>query len=574
MELISQALKVDMEECKKQARAAGLVFPDNTLEYIVTNQDLLELSPKIMIPTLYDYWVYDIEVRRNKWIYDACPHNPYETVINTRPPISFYNQDNADWFNVMIFYHVLGHIDMFQNNVYFKKTWNDDFCGEALADKRLITRVREEMGADKRWVDYVIEFAKAIDNLVGFFPELRETDEERSSEIFGVFPEKVQFYFGQFLRERHEAKVVDLRFYHDEIDRYNRCVAERGKATGENAFFEDPRFLSKFPEFQDVFRKHKEKNGKPRPKDLFEHLLQNSAFLKKDENRWMQDVISVVRRTSLYFQPQIRTKMCHEGWASYWHEHLFALDERIRSHETDYARVNSGVTTNPRIGMNVYAVGKYLFEFIEELAAKGKLSSRYQLLQGIEERKRYDGGAGAAFGKQTLFEARKYLDDYLLVNFLSDDDFQDFVDRYQLWIAGTRLSRTEWNVAELYIKSKSGKDYRRLLNQALYHPPCIDFGGAKAKDGELYLDHIYEGRSLYTRYIRHVLTGLSFLWGGPVKLETTEYEQVEPTNWWEWRKSGFMTMYRKARVLYTCRDKKIERKVLSRQNETIDYTDG
>jgi len=54
MELINQHTKNIMEGCKARARAAGLRFEDESLEYIVTNRDLLELSPKIMIPTLYD----------------------------------------------------------------------------------------------------------------------------------------------------------------------------------------------------------------------------------------------------------------------------------------------------------------------------------------------------------------------------------------------------------------------------------------------------------------------------------------------------------------------------------------
>ncbi len=573
MELLNQNMKAEMEECKKRARAAGLVFPDNTLEYIVTNQDLLELSPKVMIPTLYDYWVHDIEVRRNKWIYEAFPHNPYETVINTRPPISFYNQDNADWFNVMIFYHVLGHIDMFQNNVFFRKTWDDDFCGQALADKRLLVQIRQEQGAGRRWVDYVIEFAKAIDNLAGYFPELQETDSETSPEIFGVFSPKLDFYFGQFLRERFEENVIDLKFYHDEISRYDHCVKTCGKPGAEKAFFEDPRFVSKFSEFQDVFRKWKEKNEKPKPKDLFEHLLQNSEVLNKEENRWMREVMQIVRRTALYFRPQIMTHMCHEGWASYWHERLFLGDERMKTHETDYARVNSGVTVDPRIGINVYGVGKHLYEFIEDMATKGRLSPAYRLLKGIDERKRFDERQGDAFGRQALFEARTYLNDHLLVNYLSDDDFQDFVDRYNLWIAGVRPSRDKWGVAELYIKSKSGKEYRRLLNQALYHPPNIDFGGEKAQDGELYLDHIYEGRSLYARSIKPVLTGLEFFWGKPVQLETTEYEQVEPQNWWEWQ-NRYDPKYRKVRALYTCEDRAIDRQVIEITEDQEEETDS
>ena len=92
-------------------------------------------------------------------------------MINTRPAISFYNDNNPDWLNVMIFYHVLGHIDFFQNNLYFRHTWDDDFTGQALADKRAIAKLRSEKG---RWVDYVIEFARSLDNLVDYHGLLAE----------------------------------------------------------------------------------------------------------------------------------------------------------------------------------------------------------------------------------------------------------------------------------------------------------------------------------------------------------------------------------------------------------------
>ncbi|MDD9305013.1 MAG: hypothetical protein HUK40_22795 [Desulfobacter sp.] len=46
MELVSQHVKQIMEECKVRARDEGLSFDDETLEYIVTNRDMVELSPK------------------------------------------------------------------------------------------------------------------------------------------------------------------------------------------------------------------------------------------------------------------------------------------------------------------------------------------------------------------------------------------------------------------------------------------------------------------------------------------------------------------------------------------------
>ena len=82
MELIDQHTKKIMEGCKQRALDAGLSFQDETLEYIVSNRDLLELSPKVMIPTLYDYWVHDVEVLKEKGRYELYPNNPYETVIN------------------------------------------------------------------------------------------------------------------------------------------------------------------------------------------------------------------------------------------------------------------------------------------------------------------------------------------------------------------------------------------------------------------------------------------------------------------------------------------------------------
>ncbi len=220
MELVSQHVKGIMEECKVRARDAGLKFDDETLEYIVTNRDMIELSPKVMIPTLYDYWVHDVRVLSGRGMYEAYPSNPYETVINTRPAISFYNDNNPDWLNVMIFYHVLAHIDFFQNNLYYKNTWDVDLAGQALADKRLVARLRSEKG---RWVDYVIEFARGLDNLVGFHRDLNRTIAGDQHPGHRPVPDRTDFYFDRFLQK---IKSVPQHVYLKEIDRYNLCLKE------------------------------------------------------------------------------------------------------------------------------------------------------------------------------------------------------------------------------------------------------------------------------------------------------------------------------------------------------------
>jgi len=506
MELIDQHTKTIMEGCKLRALDAGLRFEEESLEYIVTNRDLIELSPKIMIPTLYDYWVQDVEVLKEKGKYELYPGNPYETVINTRPAISFYNDNNPDWLNVMIFYHVLAHIDFFQNNLYFRHTWDYDFNGEALSDKRTIARLRTEQG---RWVDYVIEFTRGIDNLVGYHGLL--------SSLFSVpdadISEKVNYYFDVYLQD---IGKVNTGKYIKALEEYNACIRE-DPLLGEQTFFS--RIDRRRPEFANLFKKYQE-TKKNKPRDLLEFIMEHSKRLRREENRWMLMVMQIVRKTALFFQPQIRTKIMNEGWASYWHETLYMQDDRIEGHEVDFARVNAGVTAMPRVGLNPYALGMRLFYFLEEMAEKGRISWEYQHLAHAGKRKDFDAKTGR--GKTFIFDVRENFSDFTFINSFVN---QDFVTANKLFVAGRRLNQKKM-VWEYYVKSRNADEYRKMLMDTMYHPPCIEIDPEKTGDNGIYLNHRFEGKPLLTEYISNTMLGIEYLWGGPVELETME---VVPT---------------------------------------------
>jgi stage V sporulation protein R len=540
MELINQHTKEIMEGCKVRARAAGLSFTDESLEYIVTNRDLIELSPKVMIPTLYDYWVHDVEVLRGKGEYELYPHNPYETVINTRPAISFYNDNNPDWLNVMIFYHVLGHIDFFQNNACFRHTWEYDFTGQALSDKRVIAKLRAEKG---RWVDYIIEFARSIDNLVGYHAELSPL----LAPTTAATSSRLNYYFDVFLQI---VKKLPIGEYLKEITRYNESVAAHG-AEGERRFFAE--VVAKYPEMEAHFAR---KSGVKRVErhDLLRFLVENSAFLARDENSWMRSVLEVVRKTSIFFQPQIRTKIMNEGWASYWHEKLFLVDDRIRGHEVDFARVHAGVTSMPRVGMNPYALGMRLMAFLKEAGDLGKVGFDYQRLTDAQKRKKYDTGAGR--GDEFIFQVRADLSDYLFIKNFVD---QDFTDRHDLFVTGKRLDpqRMVW---QYYVKSRDAAEYRDMVLASLYHPPHIEIAPERGTGGALYLVHHFEGKQLVQEYIANTMVGIEFLWGGEVQLETSE--AVMEARSGAGREGGEEGEITWQRVLYTMKDKTLDRKAL------------
>ena len=502
MDLVTQHTKSIMEGCKARARDAGLRFGDETLEYIVTNRDLLDLSARSMIPTLYDYWVHDIEVLRDKGMYELYPHNPYETVINTRPAMSFYNDNNPDWLNVMIFYHVLAHVDFFQNNIYFQHTWHEDFAGQALSDKRTIAMLRSEKG---RWVDYVIEFARGVDNLVGYYDILSAADAPPA----GLHSGKLNYYFDVFLQS---VLAVPVHEYLKEVDRYNDAAIQYD-ATAEMVFLAEVN--RGHPEFEALYEKFRTRKPIVRG-DLLQFIQEHSPFLRQEGNQWMKTVLEIVRKTSIYFQPQIRTKIMNEGWASYWHEKLFLSDDRIRGHEVAYARVNAGVTALPRVGLNPYALGMRLLAHLEDMADKGRLSYDYQRLAGLRARAEFDRDTHA--GRQCLFDLRAELNDFLFLNTYVD---QEFVDRHQLFVAGKRLNLQK-GVWEHYVQSRKASDYKAMLLEALYHPPHIRVVTEETSDGHLHLDHVFEGKALVPEFIPNTMLGLEYLWGAPVTLDTSE----------------------------------------------------
>lgn len=539
MELVSQHAKKIMEGCKERARDAGLRFQDESLEYIVTNRDFLELSPKNMIPTLYDYWVQDVEVMKEQGQYELYPNNPYETVINTRPPISFYNDNNPDWLNVMIFYHVIGHIDFFQNNLYFRHTWDYDFAGKALAEKRLLAKLRSEKG---RWVDYIIEFARSIDNLVGYY-DLLESYTAKSKKL-----SRVDFYFDSFIQAKDDSSIAG---YVSEIEKYNGFRRDF-KEGADARFVED--IKSRHAEFESLYGKAvKQRESGPGKLDLLQFIMEHSEFLNREDNKWMLSVIELVRSTSLYFQPQIRTKILNEGWASYWHETLFLQDDRISGNEVAFAAVNAKVTSLPKVGLNPYALGMRLFYYLEQQANKGRLSYDYQRI--FDQHKRNNFNKNTSAGRDFIFDIRENYCDSMFVNTFID---QEFVDMHKLLVVDKRLNkqRMTW---EYYIKSKKAEHYKKMVADSLYHPPAVKVD--IDDDNSLVINHIFENKPLFREYIGGTLMGIEYLWGNKVSLFTHEAKPVKQEAQPGPQESVQQKIQWK-RVKYTMHEKKMMRVVI------------
>jgi stage V sporulation protein R len=196
-------------------------------------------------------------------------------------------------------------------------------------------------------------------------------------------------------------------------------------------------------------------------------------------------------------------------------------DDRIAGHEVDFARVNAGVTALPRVGLNPYALGMRMFYWIEEAANKGRYSQEFLALLDAHQRKVFDQSQGN--GQEYIFRVRENMNDFLFINTFIE---QDFVDANKLFVADRVLDEQRM-VWQWYIKSRRAADYKKMVKEALYHPPHIAVDQERTGQDGLYLVHHFEGKPLVKEFILNTLLGIEYLWGGKVALETTEVKAIK-----------------------------------------------
>ena len=110
-----------------------------------------------------------------------------------------------------------------------------------------------------------------------------------------------------------------------------------------------------------------------------------------------------------------------------------------------------------------------------------------------------------------------------------------------------------------------------MLFDSLYHPPHITIDPEKSKNGDLYLHHHFEGKPLVKEFIANTMMGIEYLWGGAVKLETSEVEKVEsqqiripiPGLAMPSEDAGKQMDIKWARVLYTMKNRKLSKVTLT-----------
>ena len=414
------------------------------------------------LPGRFSHWSRGKAYYRMKTEYDYGLSKIYELVVNTNPSYAFLMEQNDLLQNKVVVAHVLGHTDMFKNNVYFKHT-PPNMIDKVSVNADRIRQYEYDHGTDEveRFLDAVLAIEEHID------PNLRikQKNEQRGDER----DEK---------RSSHDSPYQDL---------WSLGERERIRAAEEEA--------------ERLARsRHRRFPREPR-KDLLLFFAQNAPNLAE----WQRDILLIVREEMQYFLPQMQTKVINEGWASYWHSRIIRELDLSDGDMTAFAQMHAGVLAPNRMHINPYHLGYKILEDIErrwddpteEQQAKGWLPGK---------------------GREKIFEVREIESDIsLLRNYLTKELIED-LDLYLYQKEGD-----EWVIAEKsWEKVRDGI----VASMTNYGSPYItvvdaDFNG----NTELLLRHQFEGQELDIPYAQRTLEYVQYIWSRPVHLETTLDDQ-------------------------------------------------
>ena len=208
-----------------------------------------------------------------------------------------------------------------------------------------------------------------------------------------------------------------------------------------------------------------------------------------------------MRNESLYFVPQMQTKIMNEGWASFWHLRIMREMDLPTGDYLEFANLHSGVLSPSPRRINPYYVGLKIFEDIERRWDNPSEKER-------EEFKRPGGQ-----GREKIFDVREIDSD---VSFLRNYLTKELVEELDLYIYEFRDD--EWVIVE--------KDWRRvrdiLVNSMTNfgHPYITVQDGDYRGNRELLLKHHFEGREMDLDYAEKTLRHVQSLCGRKVHLET------------------------------------------------------
>ena len=412
------------------------------------------------LPGRFSHWSHGKVYHRMKTSYDYGLSKIYELVINTDPSYAFLMEANSLVQNKLVMAHVLGHCDFFKHNAYFART-NRRMVETASLNASRIRAYEHEHGLRtvERFMDAVLSIQEHIDPHAHLARQAPKDDSKRPPQ-----PQSL----------KRSTEFDDL---------FNLTPADNPPTQDAPPASLASQAKRHFP-------------ADPQ-KDLVGFIMEHSRYLEP----WQRDVMGIIREEMLYFVPQMQTKICNEGWASFWHARIMRELELTDNDFIEYSALNAGVVAPSRHSINPYYLGVKMLEDIERRWDNPTEEERVKL------------GRKPGEGRKKLFEVREFENDVSIIRNYMTKELVDELDLYLYERQGD-----QWVIVDKNWEHVRDGIVARMANFG--NPTIVVEDGDYHHNGELYLHHIFDGHELDVAYSEKTLEHVHTLWGRPVHLQT------------------------------------------------------
>lgn len=423
------------EKIEAVAREKGLDFYPQEFE-LCSYEDMIGYEAYSGMPSRYPHWSFGKSYERKKTFYRYnLTGLPYEMVINSNPCLAYLMKDNTLLLQILTMAHVYGHNDFFKNNRFFK----------------IGTRAENTLEMFKTHADKIRGYI--TDPSIGYARVERILDAAHA----------IRFQTTRIIGEK--------RLSHEEIK--ERLLSQFMPKPADHPLLDDTH-KTKLPDLDKIPLMPEE--------DLLLFLYEYASL--KD---WEKDILLMLREESLYFLPQIETKIMNEGWASYWHYQILKGLNLPSDLYLEFLKRHNQVIAAIEGGINPYHLG---FKIFEKLAAK------------------YDN-------PDFIFEVRKQERDVSFLRRYLDEQLCRELNLFQFKKSGRDYVISEIADEEGFEKIKD----TLIANAGINSIPNIrvmEIG----KNNTLMLEHEWDGRELNLEYAHNTVKHIAGLWGGRVRLKT------------------------------------------------------
>ncbi len=416
------------------------------------------------LPGRFSHWSRGKAYYRMKTDYDYGLSKIYELVVNTNPSYAFPMEQNDLLQNKVVVAHVLGHTDMFKNNIYFKRT-----------PPNMIDKV--SVNAD-RIRSY--EYAHGTHEVERFLDAVLAIEEHIDPNF------RIRRLNAEEAEERRQAGNQPRASDYDDLWDIDQKAADRKRDQNDSRFRARARRFPAEPE-----------------KDLLLFLAEHAPSLEP----WQRDILLIVREEMQYFVPQMQTKVLNEGWASYTHARIMRELDLTDAEYAAFAQMHAGVLAPNRMHINPYHVGYHILENIER---------RWDNPTEEEQQKL---GRVPGQGKAKIFEVREIENDVsLLRNYLT----KELVEELDLYLY--RKEGDQWVIVEKNWEKVRDGIIGSMTNFG-YPYLTVDDADYNRNTELLLRHHVEGGRELDVPYAEKTLEYLYQIWSRPVHLETIADEE-------------------------------------------------